>query len=85
MKKKDPNAWRPSIQLDKLLLNGQDWDEAKPAIQSWARLQIYKAASTICERKERKERLAMLQKIPETIRPKVEAEVIRLWELRRKR
>ena len=73
------SEWRPSVKLRDLLSGRATWDDADPAIRSMARLQIFGAATMICAAKTRPERVQMLAKIPQTIRPQVEAEVKRLW------
>lgn len=80
---KPETDWRPDAKLHDLLTGKVAWDDADEAIRSWARLTIYQAADKICERPNRKDRIAMLGKIPTSIRPHVEAEVIRLWNLRK--
>ena len=78
-------AWPESIRKPskwlELLLSGKiEWDEAPEAIQSWARREIFDAAKTILARgKTKEDRQKMLARIPEKIRPKVEAEILRLW------
>lgn len=78
----DPDAWRPSRQLTDLLQGKLRWEYAQPSVQSMARLPIFHAARMICDEKSRQKRVAMLEKIPETIRPHVQAEVERLWKLK---
>lgn len=59
------------------------WDDAPQAIRSWARLPIYKAACQILAMETKGERRNALGRIPASVRPHVEAEVKRVWELRR--
>lgn len=69
--------WRPSAQLRDLLTGVTDWDDAHPAIRSWAMLTIHEAAKTILAAPKPRRR-AMINKLPPTLRPVLEAEIIRL-------
>ena len=77
--KLDPN--RPSVQRDDLLSGRVAWDDAAPAIRSWAMLEIYNAAKTVLAVDGKDNRRNMLAKIPPQIRPIVEAEIMRIWRL----
>lgn len=69
--------WRPSAQLHALLNGATAWDDAQPAIRSWAMLTIHGAATTILAA-PRPRRRAMIDKLPVTLRPILEVEIIRL-------
>lgn len=69
--------WRPSVQLRDLLTGVTDWEDAHPAIRSWAMLTIHGAAKTILDAPKPKRR-AMIDKLPPSLRPILEAEIIRL-------
>lgn len=69
--------WRPSTQLHALLTGETAWDDAQSAIQSWSMLTIHGAAKTILAAPKPKRR-AMIDKLPVTLRPILEAEIIRL-------
>ena len=69
--------WRPSAQLHALLTGATAWGDAQPAIRSWAMLTIHGAAKTILAA-PRARRRAMIDKLPVTLRPILEAEIIRL-------
>ena len=69
--------WRPSAQLHALLTGATAWDDAQPAIRSWAMLPIHGAAQTVLAAPKPKRR-AMIDKLPVTLRPILEAEIIRL-------
>ena len=73
---------RPSKQLENLMLGRTSWDETPEAIRSWARFFIYQAAKQIIAEPEKKKRQAMLARVPDHMRDKVEAEILRLWSLR---
>lgn len=60
------------------------WEDVSPAVQSWARLPIYQAAKQILDMPEKGERRNALGKIPAAIRPMVEAEIMRVFEYRKK-
>ena len=77
--------WRPSEKLRSLLTGATAWEDADPAIRSWARLTIHNAAKTICDADTRQRRQALLNKIPASIRPHVEARVKYLWHARVKK
>ena len=69
--------WRPSAQLHALLTGATAWDDAQPAIRSWAMLTIHEAAKTILAAPKPKRR-AMINKLPTTLHPILEAEIIRI-------
>lgn len=69
--------WRPSAQLHALLTGATVWDDAQPATRSWAMRTIHDAANTILAAPKPKRR-AMIDKLPVTLRPILEAEIIRL-------
>ena len=75
--------WRPSVKLRDLLMGRTAWDDADPAIQSVAGFEIYKAAKAILAMDGKGARRNALGKIPAPMRPRVEAEVKRLWSMRR--
>lgn len=73
-----PSQWLHSV------LSGQtDLSDAPASIQSWARFPIFQGACDIIRMDTQDERRAELQKIPSKIRPHVEAEIKRLWPMRR--
>lgn len=69
--------WRPSAQLHALLTGATAWEESQPAIRSRAMLTIHGAAKTILAAPKPRRR-AMIDKLPATLRPILEAEIIRL-------
>ena len=69
--------WRPSTQLNDLLTGMVAWNDAQPAIRSWAMLTINGAAQTILAAPKPRRR-SMIDKLPVTLRPILEAEIIRL-------
>lgn len=69
--------WRPSAQLNDLLTGEVAWEDAQPAIRSWAMLTIHGAAQTILGA-PRPRRRAMIDKLPPSLRPILEREIIRL-------
>ena len=77
-----PNIAKPSEELDALLRGEMLWIEAPPAIRSWAQFAFYDAARQIMAGKDRAARNRMLSRVPEGLRPMVEAEVKRLWKLK---
>jgi len=63
-----------------MVLSGQiGMDEVDAGIQSWASLEIYKGARAIADMPSKESRRAALARIPEKIRPHVEAEVRRIF------
>lgn len=72
----------PTEQLSDLLTGKVKWDEAQPAIRSWASFHIYDAAKQIVLMVDREARRMALEKIPEAMRPYVEQEVKRIWPMR---
>ena len=69
--------WRPSAQLHALLTGATAWDDAQPGIRSWAMLTIHGAAKMILDAPKPRRR-GMIDKLPVTLRPILEAEIIRL-------
>lgn len=69
--------WRPSAQLHALLTGATAWDDAQPSIRSWARRTVHEAAKTILAAPKARRR-SMIDKLPATLRPVLEAEIIRL-------
>ena len=69
--------FRPSTQLNDLLTGRVAWNDAQPAIRSWAMLTIHGAAQTILAAPKPRRR-SMIDKLPVTLRPILEAEIIRL-------
>ena len=69
--------WRPSVQLHSLLTGATAWDDAQPAIRSWAMLTIHGVSKTILGA-PRPRRRSMIDKLPPTLRPALEREIIRL-------
>jgi hypothetical protein len=57
-------------------------EQAPPAVQSWSRYFIYQGAEEVLSL-PREDRAKALDKIPLTIRPYVEAEILRLWNYAR--
>lgn len=77
--------WRPSTKLNNLLMGRLPWDKADNAVKSMARLHIHHAAVKIRDCRTPPERVAMLEKIPENIRPHVKKRVEEIWKDRRKK
>ena len=83
------NMWpsdvpKPSDQLRDLMMGKLAWDDAPDAIRSVARKPIYDAAVTILAAPDKGTRKNMLGRIPAAMRPHVEAEVMRMWNDRKK-
>lgn len=76
-----PGKW-PSEQLNDLLTGKIKWNEAQPAIRSWASFYIYDAAKQLVTMPDKEKRRMALGKIPSAIRPYVEEEVKRIWPMR---
>lgn len=75
-------AVRPSHELAEVLSGRMAWGDASESVRSWARLPIYQAARQIMAMDGKGPRRNALGRIPASIRPMVEAEVLRLWALR---
>lgn len=73
---------KPSEQLFDLLMGKTEWDDAPEAIRSWARKPIYDAAVEILQIEGKGNRRNALSRIPAAIRPKIEAEMVRLHNRR---
>lgn len=77
--------WKATHRLQSLLNGETAWDAADPSIQSWAQFYVYKAAEGIALTPTKEARQASLGKLPGFIRPRVEAELLRIWPLVRGR
>lgn len=73
---------RPSEQLRQVLSGQIPMESAPAAIQSWARFEIYRGALQVLGLPTKAARQAALQKVPSSVRPYVEAEVLRLWRIK---
>jgi len=69
--------------LDSILEGRTRLGDAPLAVQSWARLPIYNMACAILELPTKETRREELRRVPELLRDVVEAEVMRVWELRK--
>jgi hypothetical protein len=77
-----PDVQKPSEQLFDLLMGNIAWNDAPESIRSWAQKPIYDAAKQILAMLDKKARQRALAKIPQAIRPKIEAEIMRLYSSR---
>ena len=77
------NIQKPSEQLYDLLMGKASWDDAPESIRSWAQKPIYDAACQILDMPTKATRQKALGRIPAAIRPKIEAEILRLYAIRR--
>lgn len=75
----------PSQKLRDLLSGATEWEDADASIQSWARFYIYEAAFDIARLPKKEARKASLENLPGFVRPRVEAELLRIWPLVRHR
>jgi len=73
---------RPQEWLNRLLSGQIEMHETPKAIQSWARFSIFEGAEAILRMETIEDRRAALKKIPDKIRPYVESEIKRLWDMR---
>lgn len=73
----------PSQKLYDLLSGKTKWDEAEESIRSWAQFEIYRGAERILRLSTKEKRREMLDRIPASIRPRIEAETMRIWEWHR--
>lgn len=73
-----PHIAKPSEQLFDLLMGKTPWNDAPESIRSWAQRPIYEAAAEILAMDGKIARRNALSKIPAAIRPRIEAEIIRL-------
>lgn len=76
----DFDQWKPSLRLA-AYLSGRDLEPA-PAIASWARLEIHRAAVEVLSL-PKEEREGWLSRIPSHIVPMVRQEANRVWAWRR--
>ena len=73
----------PPSKRIKMVLSGEvRMDDEHPSIQSACRLHIYHGAEAVLSLPTKEARRAALSKIPESVRPYVEREAIRLHKLR---
>lgn len=72
----------PSQRLQELLTGRIAWDDEDASIRSWAAFYIHDAALQVIRLSSTEKRRTALDKLPDTIRPKVEQEIKRLWPIR---
>lgn len=77
---KPPTQW-----LDDILTGRIPWDDAPASVQSWARLFIHQAAVDVLKCKSKETRRAALDKMPDFVRPRIEAEALRVFEYEKAR
>ncbi len=77
------SAKRSHEWIDDIMAGRLDLQDAPSSIQSFARYFIYEAAVAVCKLESREARVSALDVLPAKIRPHVEAEVKRLWPIRR--
>ena len=71
---------KPSVQHARLMAGTLAWDECSQSVQSWAQLEIFKRARRIAQMSKREDRIAALEREPETIREQVKLETIRIYK-----
>lgn len=71
---------RPSYQLNELLAGRVSWEQADPAIQSWARFYIWRYAEQIVALPTLEQRRKAIASMPETIRDRIKDQVKIMWE-----
>lgn len=69
----------PSEQLADLMSCKVSWDDAAPAIRSWAAFYINEAARQLLAIPDKAKRQAALTKVPEPLRDRVRDEGMRVW------
>lgn len=74
-----PDVQKPSEQLFDLLMGKVAWNDTPESIRSWAQKPIHDAAKQVFAMQGKAARQKALAKIPAAIRPRVEAEIMRLW------
>ena len=72
----------PSKRIEAVLSGRVKMEDEDESIQSACRFPIYQGADAILRLDTKEKRRAALAKIPETVRPYVEREAIRLHKLR---
>lgn len=77
--------WRPSKRIERVLRGLVPLESEEPGIQSACSKHIYDGAVEILAMKDIEKRRKALKRIPDMIRPHVEAEVMRLFNARRRR
>jgi hypothetical protein len=83
----DMGVRRPVIWWREQILSGAlPWSAGSAAIQSWLRKDIWDGAMEIAHLDGGiEERRAALSKLPASIRPLVEKDLVRIWEIERRR
>lgn len=76
------SAKRPTAQLHDLLMGKVTFEQASPAIRSWAQFYFYEAAVEVIRAGDVDARRQKLGRIPENMRPHVERELKRIWPMR---
>lgn len=76
------NVKKPSEQLADLMMGRVSWADSPSSIRSWAMRFIYDAAVQILAA-EKTKRKDMIGRVPPHMRGMVEAEIKRLWAIRK--
>lgn len=79
------HEWRPSFRIKQVLSGKVKLEDEDQGIQSACSFHIYKGAVSILSMTTLQARRDALSKLPEAIRPHVEKEVRRLFDLKRSR
>lgn len=73
----------PRRRIEAVLMGHVDLLSAPPAVRSACRFYIYEGAVQILSLPTKEARLRALNRLPAKIRPHIEAEALRIWEMRR--
>lgn len=72
--------WRPTVRIRRVMMGDVKLEDEDQGIQSMCRAHINTAAHMICCKPKKEQRKAALDKIPKSIRPLVEEEVVKVWK-----
>jgi hypothetical protein len=69
------------VWLHRVLSGKVDMKDAPEYVQSWARLPIHQGAKEVLSLPTKEKRRAALMRVPPSIRPYIEAEIMRIWQI----
>ena len=73
----------PSRLIADVIVGRTDLEDQQPAIQSACRLEIYNRACMILDLETKIERRSAIANLPAKLKPHVEKEIMRVWEMRK--
>jgi len=71
--------WKPTVRIRRVMMGEVSLYDEDQGIQSVCMAHITTAAHIICRKPKKEQRKAALDRVPESLRPIAEQEVLRVW------